>query len=262
MPNDGHRPRTSHSITALNRFFNVQDTPPRRLTTADLLYEPPANFRPPGDYSHENTALPPTPECTANDNPESIFKRTFEMVERVAKRSNSRTVRGQRPDFAPSSMSSFIGNDSTTSSHGLHRRSSISSSAGDSIRSAKRIFTSLRQRRGAVSGPSGQTFSQAQRLSRHSEEMLHSHRLNLHAQTIQPGSGSGARAAAQQANLDRQQLLSAKQKQQFRADTPEDLMDVDSAYEAEDDRASSFDMGTRLGSWRDFAFDFDIERLI
>jgi hypothetical protein len=248
MPNnEGHRPRTSHSITALNRFFSPQEAQPRPSTNVVLDSVPISTRRSSSHFNHDY--LNPTPSGEASraaiPPPENIFKRTFDMVERVTKRSNSRAVRTARPDFSSPSIASLASIESASSSFGLQRRESISSSGG-SIRTARRLFNSLRQRRGAVSGASGQTLSQTQRMSRHSEEVLRTHWSNLPSQPFQPGSGSAAKAAAQQANLDRQQLLSAKQKQ-LRADTPEDPMDVDSAYEAEDDRASNVDMGPKLG---------------
>lgn len=167
------------------------------------------------------------------------------MVERVAKKER-KAVRSYASDLRLPSMSSVTRNASQSTGHGLQRRESVSSSSGGgSIRTARRLFNQFR-RRGAVSGASGQTFSQAQRMTRHSEEVLRTHWTSFPSQTFSPGSGSAAKAAAQQANLDRQHFLSMKQKQ-LRADSPEDLMDVDSAYEAENDRYYNTDMGQRLG---------------
>lgn len=83
-------------------------------------------------------------------------------------------------------------------------------------------------------------------MSRTSEEILRHHWSTLPSQPFHPASGSAAKAAAQQANLDRQQMLSAKQRL-LRADTPEDPMDVDSAYEADDGRSSCSELGKRIG---------------
>jgi len=99
-----------------------------------------------------------------------------------------------------------------------------------------------------MSVASGQTFNHA--LSRSSEEVIRQHWTQLSITgSLQPGSGTAAKAAAQQANAHRQKKLSAKLMQQ-RADTPEDLMDVDSAYEADDNMSSDSETGSKLG-WYD-----------
>jgi len=249
MPNDGPRPRTSHGANTINRFFSLYEHQqhPRFSINAPSVFDSASGLHLSKNHTVENL------ECRPSAS-ENLFKRTFDMVERVTKRSNSKSARLQdRPEMFSASSVSIASTIGTPSIHGLTRRESISSA---SHRTAKRLFNSLRQRRGAVSGASGQTLSQAQRTARSSEEMLHSHWSHLPAQAFQPGSGSAAKAAAQQANLDRQQQISARQKQP-RADTPEDPMDVDSAYEADDDQLPSVDQGTKLGSWD--SDDFDIE---
>lgn len=249
MPREGLRPRTAQSTHTLNRFFSLQEDQPRISTgAAPTGFDSASGLQLSKHWTSEHLVSAGTSEFRGD----GFFKRTYtDMVERVTKRHNTRSsVRSGLQERADLTMGSFTGTMSnttcvttTSSQHGLQR----SESSASSIYRAGRFFSHLkpRQRRNAVSVASGQTFNQT--LSRSSEEVLRHHWTQLPITgSLQPGSGTAAKAAAQQANAHRQKKLSAKMMQR-RADTPEDIMDVDSAYEADDNMSSDSEMGLKLG---------------
>ena len=243
MPREGLRPRTAQSTNTLNRFFSLQEDQPRISTgTAPTGFDSASGLQLSKHWTSEHLGLAGPSEYRGD----GFFKRTYtDMVERVTKRHNTRSsARSGLQERADVSMGNTAGVANPSSQHGLHRTESSASS----IHRAGRFFSHLRprQRRNAVSVASGQTFSQA--ISRSSEEALRYHWTQLPITgSLQPGSGTAAKAAAQQANAHRQKKLSAKAMQR-RADTPEDLMDVDSAYEADDNMSSDSEMGLKLGT--------------
>ena len=251
MPREGqgHRPRTAQSTHTLNRFFSLQEDQPRISTgAAPTGFDSASGLQLSKHWTSEHLVSVGPSEFRGD----GFFKRTYtDMVERVTKRHNTRSSARsglqERADLTMGSLTSAMSNTtyvaSTSSQHGLQRTESSASS----IYRAGRFLSNLRsrQRRNAVSVASGQTFGQA--LSRSSEEALRHHWAQLPITgSLQPGSGTAAKAAAQQANAHRQKKLSAKVMQR-RADTPEDLMDVDSAYEADDNMSSDLEMGLKLG---------------
>lgn len=258
MPREGLRPRTAQSTHTLNRFFFLQEDQPRISTgAAPTGFDSASGLQLSKQWTSEHLGSVGTSEFRGD----GFFKRTYtDMVERVTKRHNTRSSARsglqERADMTMSSLTNAMSNTTCvanpTSQHSLQRTESSASS----IHRAGRFLSHLRsrQRRNAVSVASGQTFNQT--LSRSSEEVLRHHWTQLPITgSVQPGSGTAAKAAAQQANAHRQKKLTAKVMQR-RAETPEDLMDVDSAYEADDNMSSDSEMGLKLGGCDHFISKF------